>query len=105
MLILNLLAEGFGPRILDVRNMTINECDDSMSKKEGKAYLVLLLFRLLEKGEPVAKADFIAEYHASPRSFDRYIAEIRCYLLEQEPYLELDYERKQGTYLLRKPAL
>lgn len=83
--------------------MTLNFNNKREDKKANKSFLVLLLFRLLEKGERVVKADFASEYHLSLRSFDRYIAEIRCYLLEQEPYLELRYRYLDGSYCLAKP--
>lgn len=75
------------------------------SKKENKTFLVLLLFRELEDGKKITKKDFVQDYLVSPRSFDRYIAEIRCYLLEEEPYLELRFDKETKAYALTKSVL
>lgn len=104
--ILGVLAEGDMPEDpCHEDKMENDSIDEVSSKKENKTFLVLLLFRQLESGKKITKTDFVQDYHISSRSFDRYIAEIRCYLLEQEPYLELRFDKGTEAYALTKPIL
>lgn len=83
--------------------MTLRNYDDSSKKRESKAILILLLFRHLESGQKITKSAFCEDYGLSARSFERCLAEIRCYLAEEEPYLEIRYDRGADGYGLAKP--
>ena len=43
----------------------------------------------------------MSEYEVSNATFARYIAEIRDFLLEKEPALELTYSRTKKQYFLK----
>ena len=66
----------------------------------NKCDIVLVIFYTLLKEKRLKKEDIMSEYEVSNATFARYIAEIRNFLLENEPALELTYSRKKKQYFL-----
>ena len=66
----------------------------------NKCDIVLVIFYTLLKEKRLKKEDIMSEYEVSNATFARYIAEIRNFLLEKEPALELTYSRTKKQYFL-----
>ena len=66
----------------------------------NKCDIVLVIFYTLLKEKRLKKEDIMSEYEVSNATFARYIAEIRYFLLEKEPALELTYSRTKKQYFL-----
>ena len=66
----------------------------------NKCDIVLVIFYTLLTEKRLKKEDIMSEYEVSNATFARYIAEIRNFLLEKEPALELTYNRKKKQYFL-----
>ena len=66
----------------------------------NKCDIVLVIFYTLLKEKRLKKEDIMSEYEVSNATFARYIAEIRDFLLEKEPALELTYSRTKKQYFL-----
>jgi len=73
--------------------------------KQAKATRVLALYQRLMNGEAVYKSTFCMEFEVEPRTFDRYIENIRIFLSESFSWLELIYDRKTKGYRLKNLIL
>ena len=59
---------------------------------------MLYLLDLLFHGEGIDKEDVQGRFSLSEASFIRYIAEIRAFLMENHPELELHYLKRERRY-------
>lgn len=73
--------------------------------KQAKATRVLTLYQRLMNGETVYKSTFCMEFEVEPRTFDRYIENIRMFLSESFSWLELIYDKKSKGYRLKNLTL
>ncbi|MTI96772.1 MAG: WYL domain-containing protein [Firmicutes bacterium] len=70
-----------------------------MSKQE-KAQRVLSIFYKLLRGQAVSRQQQANSSNRSTRTFDRDIEEIQCFLADEIPGIELEFDRAKGTYAL-----
>jgi predicted DNA-binding transcriptional regulator YafY len=68
----------------------------------NKAEAVLLLYDKFRDDRAVVKADFMALTGITDLTFRRYVAELRCYLMEWRPYEEIVYRKGDGVYFLKE---
>jgi hypothetical protein len=70
--------------------------------RSTKTQTVLLLCdRLLRLGF-FRKEETLVENKISAGTFKRYVSEIRCFLANYHPEMELDYDKKDDCYRLKK---
>ena len=71
--------------------------------KKSKAVVLLKTFYHLERGEKIYKKVFCEENDISPRTFNRYINEIRSFLKIVGIGYDLIYQRAENSYrIVRK---
>ena len=70
-------------------------------KNQRAAVVLEMVFSLQEKGS-FAEADIMDGLGISRSTFFRSLSDLRCYLQEQRPYMEIAYDSKKGTYSIRK---
>lgn len=72
---------------------------------ENKAERVLTLYTRLKQGKVVFKEEVSNEYNVSPRTIQRDIADIQCFIQNQEirngNVSEIVFDKKRGGYVLR----
>jgi len=72
---------------------------------ENKAERILTLYTRLKQGKVVCKEGVGNEYNVSPRTIQRDIADIQCFLQNQEVssgnVSEIVFDKKKGGYVLR----
>lgn len=61
-----------------------------------------MMFSLQEKGS-FTRASVINKLGISRSTFFRALSDLRCYLLERRPYLELTLDPEHDAYQLEKP--
>lgn len=72
---------------------------------ENKAERVLTIYTRLKQGKVVFKDELSAEYNVSQRTIQRDIADIQCFIQNQEVdngnLSEIVFDKKQGGYVLK----
>jgi hypothetical protein len=66
----------------------------------NKAEAVLLLYDQFKDNHYLSKADYLSLTGIKDLTFRRYIAELRCYLMEWRPYEEIVYKKNENRYYL-----
>lgn len=72
--------------------------------KKSKSVVLLKTFYQLERGEKVFKKSFCEENEISPRTFNRYISEIRVFLKSLGSLYQLIYIRSENSYKVIKKS-
>ena len=67
-----------------------------------KPELIVVAVVLYIIGVGIKKMDVIEEYKLTSITFARYIAEIRDFLAERAPHLELIYNKSKSIYILKE---
>lgn len=67
-----------------------------------KCDVILSIFYSLITNKKIKKMDVIEEYKLTSITFARYIAEIRDFLAERAPHLELIYNKSKSIYILKE---
>lgn len=69
--------------------------------KHKKSIGILVLLDELREKKTVTKASFCEEYQISSPTFERYISDVRIFLQDRHPELELAYDAKDKVYRLK----
>jgi|LAHS01.1.fsa_nt_gb hypothetical protein len=70
--------------------------------KLSKAEAVLYLYDHFLENHVVIKEDTLFSIEITDLTFRRYMSEIRCYLQEFHPEMEIHYRKGEGVYLYRR---
>lgn len=70
--------------------------------KLSKAEAVLYLYDHFIENHVVIKEETLKAIDVSDLTFRRYMSEIRCYLQEFHPEMEIHYRKGEGVYLFRR---
>ena len=62
-----------------------------------------MVFSLQEKGS-FSKEDIMSRLGISRSTFFRSLSDVRCYLQEHRPYLELSLDMEKENYILLEPS-
>ena len=60
-----------------------------------------MVFDLQEKGY-FCKSEIQERFNISRSTFFRSLSDLRCFLLEQRPYIDLEFDPEKDTYVLQK---
>lgn len=64
----------------------------------SKTLIVLSLYRILLQGKLVSKEEFSNDHGVATRAFDRYVADIRTFLEEEQCDKELIFDKYKNGY-------
>jgi hypothetical protein len=70
--------------------------------KTTKPQAILLFYERLVRTGRITKTDFLNEVIISETTFKRYVSEIRCFLANYHPDLDLVYHKREDTYCLEQ---
>ena len=70
-----------------------------------KSEIVLFMFYHLLQFNELTKSDVMEEFKITTLTFARYLSDIRCFLIEKVPELEVVYDKVTDKYLLKKSGI
>ena len=76
----------------------VNPYENAMSKSE----VVLIIFYRLYTQKAIRKSDILCDCGINSLTFARYLADIRCFLVETNLPFELLYDKKNDCYSLSR---
>lgn len=74
-------------------------------ERSSKSHIVLSLYDRLLSGKPISKVSCAEEEGISYRTFDRYIAEIRCFLTDERYDLDLVFDPHASSYYIKNVTI
>ena len=74
--------------------------------EQNKSLRLLQLYKRLQEGQIINKRDVALEFEVTERSIQRDIEDLRCFLMDNEPTLEIIYDAKiKGFRLTERSSL
>ena len=70
-------------------------------KNQRTSVVMEMVFSLQEKGY-FTESEITSELGISRSTFFRSLSDLRCYLMERKPWLEVDFDSSKGTYRYAK---